>query len=120
MCHINIFQSPIFPTHPPLDPHHPLIHPPTGPPPPNMHPPPGPPPPLPHPPPIPPPPPTHPPPGYRNTAQTGQLNPLFHTFADLVNRVRTRPNTDWLVSNSLFSPTAGNHAVAHGSPCIKS
>ena len=31
MCHINIFQSPIFPTHPP-----------TGPPPPNTHPPPGP------------------------------------------------------------------------------
>ena len=26
----------------------------------------------------------------------GQLNPWFHTFADLVNRVGVRQNTDWL------------------------
>ena len=42
---------------------------------------------------------------YRNSAQTGKLIRLFSIFADLVNRVRMRQNTDWLVPNSLFSPT---------------
>ena len=43
--------------------------------------------------------------GYRNTAQTDLLHLLFHTFANLVNRVGMRQNRDWLVCNSLFSPT---------------
>ena len=46
--------------------------------------------------------------GHRNTAQTDQLNPLFHTFANLVNRDGMQQNIDWLVSSSLFSPTEGN------------
>ena len=32
--------------------------------------------------------------GYRNTEQTGQLNPLFHTFTDLVKRVGKQQNTE--------------------------
>ena len=32
--------------------------------------------------------------GHRNSAQTGQLNPLFHTSTELVNRVGLRQNTD--------------------------
>ena len=40
-----------------------------------------------------------------NSAQIGQLNRLFHTFTDLVNRVGAKQDIDWLVSNSLFSPT---------------
>ena len=43
--------------------------------------------------------------GNINHAQTGQLNPLFHTFADFMNRVAVRQNTDSLVSNSVLSPT---------------
>ena len=39
---------------------------------------------------------------HRNT---DQLNPLFHIFVDLVNRVAARQTTDWLVPNSKFSPT---------------
>ena len=45
--------------------------------------------------------------GYRNPAQTDQLNPSFDTFADLVNRVGMWQNNDWLVPNSDFSPTVG-------------
>ena len=44
-------------------------------------------------------------PGYRNRAQTGQLNPLFHNFVDLMNRVGAWQNTDWSESNSFFSAT---------------
>ena len=43
--------------------------------------------------------------GYRHSAPTGQLNPLFHTFAYVVNRVEKRQNTDWFMSNFYFSPT---------------
>ena len=43
--------------------------------------------------------------GHLNSAQTGQLTPLFLTFTDLVNRVGALLNTDWLVPNSLFSPS---------------
>ena len=42
---------------------------------------------------------------YRNRAQTGQLNPLFHNSVDLMNRVEVWQNTDWLESNSFFTPT---------------
>ena len=42
--------------------------------------------------------------GQQNLRQTIQLNPLFHTFADLVNRVVAWQTTDWLVPNSQFSP----------------
>ena len=38
------------------------------------------------------------------SAQTGQLNALFHTFADLVNRVIARQIVDWSVPNSHLSP----------------
>ena len=37
--------------------------------------------------------------------QTGQLDPLFHTFAEFVNWVGTEQNTDWLVSDFLFTST---------------
>ena len=42
--------------------------------------------------------------GDLNSAQTGQLKCLFYTCTDLVNRLKTYQNTDWLVSNSVFSP----------------
>ena len=38
---------------------------------------------------------------------TGQLNPLFHTFAEfrlIVNRIVARQSTDWLAANAQFSP----------------
>ena len=40
------------------------------------------------------------------TPNTGQLNPLFHTFAEFrpkVNRVGPRQSTDWLAANAQFS-----------------
>ena len=40
---------------------------------------------------------------------TGQLNQLFHTFAELrliVNRIVARQSTDWLAANAQFSPNA--------------
>ena len=43
------------------------------------------------------------------TPNTGQLNPLFHTFAEftlVVNRVLARQSTDWLAANAQFSPNA--------------
>ena len=43
------------------------------------------------------------------TLNTGQLNPLFHTFAEfrlIVNRIVARQSTDWLVANAQFSPNA--------------
>ena len=41
------------------------------------------------------------------TPNTGQLNPLFHTFPEfrlIVNRIVTWQSTDWLVANAQFSP----------------
>ena len=41
------------------------------------------------------------------TPNTGQLNPLFHTFAEfrlIVNRITARQFTDWLATNAQFSP----------------
>ena len=43
--------------------------------------------------------------GHQNSAQVGQLIPLFDTFVDLVNRVGEWQNTDWWVPNSFFCPT---------------
>ena len=43
--------------------------------------------------------------GYRRFVPTDQLNPFFHTCRELVNRVGVRRDTDWLMPNSLFSPT---------------
>ena len=43
------------------------------------------------------------------TPNTGQLKPLFHTFAEfrpIVNRVVARQSTDWLAVNAQFSPNA--------------
>ena len=40
------------------------------------------------------------------TPNTGQLNPLFHTFVKfrlIVNRIVTRQYTDWLAANAQFS-----------------
>ena len=31
------------------------------------------------------------------------MNPLFRTFADLVNKVGVRKNADWLMPDSYFS-----------------
>ena len=42
-----------------------------------------------------------------STLNTGQLNPLFHTFAEfrlIVNRIVARQSTDWLAANVKFSP----------------
>ena len=36
------------------------------------------------------------------STQTGQFH---HTFADFVNRIRGWHNTNWLMFNSIFSPT---------------
>ena len=41
---------------------------------------------------------------HRHFSQTGQLNALFHTSTDVVNRVALRQNTDWLLPNSDFPP----------------
>ena len=49
--------------------------------------------------------------GFQNSVQTGQLNLLFHIFANLVNRVVLQQNTDWLVPNSLFSPTENCNCI---------
>ena len=41
------------------------------------------------------------------TPNKGQLNPLFHTFAELrliVNRIVAWQSTDWLAANAQFSP----------------
>ena len=41
------------------------------------------------------------------TPNTGQLNPLFHTFVEyrlIVNRVVVRQSTDWLAANAQFFP----------------
>ena len=43
------------------------------------------------------------------TPNTGQLNSLFHTFAEfrlIVNRIVARQSTDWLATNAQFSPNA--------------
>ena len=40
------------------------------------------------------------------TLNTGQLNPLFHTFAEfrlIVNSIVVRQSTDWLAANAQFS-----------------
>ena len=42
--------------------------------------------------------------GQLNSSQIGQLDLLFHTYTYLVSRVGTLQNTDWLVSNIIFSP----------------
>ena len=42
-----------------------------------------------------------------STMNTGQLNPLFHTFAEfrlIVNGIVVQQSTDWLVANAQFSP----------------
>ena len=43
---------------------------------------------------------------YIPTLNTGQLNPLFHTFAEfrLMNRIVARQSTDWLAADAQFSP----------------
>ena len=44
---------------------------------------------------------------YISTLNTGQLNPLFHTFAEfrlIVNRIVAWQSTDWLAANAQFSP----------------
>ena len=41
--------------------------------------------------------------------QTGQLNPLFHTCTDLVNRIGAWQHTDWLVFYINFSFTNTNN-----------
>ena len=44
---------------------------------------------------------------YSETPNTGQLNPLFQTFAEfrpIVNRVVARQSTDWLAGSAQFSP----------------
>ena len=41
------------------------------------------------------------------TPNTGQLNPVFHTFAEfrpIVNRIVAWQSTDWLAANAQFSP----------------
>ena len=41
------------------------------------------------------------------TLNTGQLNPLFHTFAEfrlILNRIVAWQSTDWLAANAQFSP----------------
>ena len=41
------------------------------------------------------------------TLNTGQSNPLFHTFAEfrlIVDRIVARQSTDWLAANAQFSP----------------
>ena len=41
------------------------------------------------------------------TPNTGQMNPLFHTFAEfslIVNRIVVRQSTDWSAANAQFSP----------------
>ena len=41
------------------------------------------------------------------TLNTGQLNPLFHTFAEfrlIVNRIVARQSTNWLAASAQFSP----------------
>ena len=43
---------------------------------------------------------------------TGQLNPLFHTFVEfrlIVNRIVARQSTDWLAANAQFSPNGPSH-----------
>ena len=40
--------------------------------------------------------------GHLHFAQTGQLNPLFNTDTDWVNRVGMQQNIEWLMSN-IFS-----------------
>ena len=40
----------------------------------------------------------------RDSLQTGQYNPLFHRFADLVHRIVAWQIIDWLVPDSQFSP----------------
>ena len=47
------------------------------------------------------------------TPNTGQLNNLFHTFAELrliVNRIVARQSTDWLAANAQFSPNDRRHS----------
>ena len=49
------------------------------------------------------------------TPNTGELNPLFHTFAEfrlIVNRVVARQSTDWLASNAQFSSNVSS-PLAH-------
>ena len=50
---------------------------------------------------------------HQNPAQTGQLNPLFHAFTDVVNRVvEVQQITDWLMPNSDFSPNGWSGTLA--------
>ena len=41
---------------------------------------------------------------HLNFAQTGQLDPLFHTCTDLVNSGGVQQNTHWLMSNIFPLP----------------
>ena len=41
--------------------------------------------------------------GYRNSAQTAQLNGFFLTSADLLNGAGLWQNTDWLLPNIICS-----------------
>ena len=49
----------------------------------------------------------------QNFTQTGQLNSLFHASTEVVNRVGARQNTDWLMPNSVFSPSASCEFEIH-------
>ena len=48
------------------------------------------------------------------TPNTGQLNPLFHIFAEfrpIVNKVVTWQSTNWLEANAQFSPNETNRKL---------
>ena len=42
--------------------------------------------------------------GHLNSLQTGQLNPLFHIYTNLVNKVGAWQSTDWWVSDISYFP----------------
>ena len=49
------------------------------------------------------------------TLNTGQLNPLFHIFAEfrlIVNGIPARQSTDWLAANAQFCPY-GTSLIPH-------
>ena len=51
------------------------------------------------------------------TPNTGQLNTLFHTFAEfrlIVNKIVAQQSTDWLAANAQFSPNYFNIQLSSG------
>ena len=56
------------------------------------------------------------------TPNTGQLNPLFHTFAEfrpIVNRVVAWQSSDWLAANAQFSLMSTRRKISRDLQCIK-